>query len=120
VLSWQNIPDAYNEISKPLLGVPFSCKGCIFVRSTQVYTKKKNNKKNEGPWPLPIFSDKPNSAGFVARRSTCANKDADVVKNMRDAGCILICLTNTSELNMWLETRNNLHGMSKNPFNLSR
>ncbi len=64
--------------------------------------------------------DKPNAAGFLKRKSTLANEDAIPVRQMREAGAILICLTNTSELNMWIEARNRLYGTSRNPYNLSR
>ena len=62
----------------------------------------------------------PNASGLVARKEFRAPEDADVVKFMRNAGAILLCTTNTSELCMWMESSNRLYGMTKNPYNLSR
>ena len=39
---------------------------------------------------------------------------------MREAGAILLCVTNTSEGCMWMESSNYLNGTTKNPYNLSR
>lgn len=63
---------------------------------------------------------KSNTTGFVGRKNVRASVDADVVKYMREAGAILICLTNTSELCMWIESSNYLFGTTRNPYNLSR
>ena len=62
----------------------------------------------------------PNASGLVKRKNFRAPEDADVVKNMRMSGAILLCTTNTSELCMWFESSNRLYGMTKNPYNLSR
>lgn len=62
----------------------------------------------------------PNASGLVRRKDFRAPEDAVVVKNMRKAGAILLCTTNTSELCMWMESSNRLYGMTKNPYNLSR
>jgi fatty acid amide hydrolase 2 len=62
----------------------------------------------------------PNTAGLVRRKHVRAAEDAEVVKNMRDAGAILLCLTNLSELCLWMESRNNVYGTTSNAYNLSR
>lgn len=62
----------------------------------------------------------PNTTGLVRRKGYRAPEDSDVVRNMREAGGILLGVTNTSELCFWMETRNNLNGMTRNPYNLSR
>jgi fatty acid amide hydrolase 2 len=90
------IPEKYSELNAPLLGVPFSCKECFWV------------------------SDMPNATGSLFRKDFRAPQDADVVKYMREAGAILTCLTNTSQLCMWFESSNYLYGTTKNPYNLSR
>ena len=96
ILSSPTILEKYSEKSAPLLGVPFSCKECLWVK------------------------DMPNSTGCFARVNFRAPKDADVVRHLREAGAILTCLTNTSEVCMWLESNNYLYGTTKNPYNLSR
>ncbi len=62
----------------------------------------------------------PCATGLVARKDFRAPEDATVVKNMRKSGAILLCVTNTSELCIWIESRNELYGVTKNPYNLSR
>ena len=64
----------YSKENAPLLGVPFSCKESIWVKGM------------------------PNSAGLYARKDEIAKEDNDVVKNVRNAGAILTCVTNTSEV----------------------
>jgi fatty acid amide hydrolase 2 len=74
ILKSETIPEAYSEKNKPLLGVPFSCKECIWVKGM------------------------PNTTGLCNRKDFVAPEDADVVTNLRNAGAILTCLTNTSEV----------------------
>lgn len=62
----------------------------------------------------------PNATGLIYRSDFRAPEDCDIVKNMRKAGAILLCVTNTSELCMWMESRNPLRGITNNPYNLSR
>ena len=40
----------------------------------------------------------PTSTGLISRKDIKSDHDADVVKNLREAGAILTCLTNTSEV----------------------
>ncbi|XP_045477712.1 fatty-acid amide hydrolase 2 [Harmonia axyridis] len=81
---------------KPLLGVPFTTKDGIAVEG-MIY-----------------------SAGLVVRKNTIAEKDAIAVRNLRNAGAIPIALTNVSELCMWWESDNNVHGRSNNPYHTAR
>ena len=62
----------------------------------------------------------PNATGLILRKDFRAPEDADVVANMKKAGGVLLGVTNTSELCMWMESSNNLYGTSRNPYNLSR
>lgn len=39
---------------------------------------------------------------------------------MRNAGAIPFCLTNVSELCMWYESNNTIHGRSCNPYDTNR
>ena len=66
------------------------------------------------------FLDGAMATGVIARRDNKCTTDCDIVTNMRNAGGILLCLTNTSEFCMWLESRNPLYGITNNPYNLSR
>ncbi len=62
----------------------------------------------------------PNSAGVFARKDFRADKDALVVKRVRDAGAIVLGVTNMPEGGLWLETVNRVYGRTNNPWNLDR
>jgi fatty acid amide hydrolase 2 len=96
ILSLDVLPEEYNEQNKPYLGVPFSCKESVFVK------------------------DMPCTSGSFLRKDFLAPEDSNAVKYLREAGAILLCTTNVSEFNMWLESRNLIYGISRNPYNLSR
>ncbi|XP_026290516.1 fatty-acid amide hydrolase 2-A [Frankliniella occidentalis] len=81
---------------KPFLGVPFTTKECL---------------QSEG---LSF------SAGLYKRRAIKGTRDADAVACMKKAGAILLGVTNVSELAMWWESHNYVHGRSRNPYNASR
>ena len=80
----------------PLHGVPCTIKECFAVAGM------------------------PQSAGLVARKSFRATKDASAVRRLKDAGAIIMGLSNTSELCMWMESYNHVYGRSRNPYNLDR
>lgn len=58
----------------------------------------------------------PNSSGLVARKPLRAEQDAVTVARLRNAGAIVIGVTNTSELCMWMETDNRVYGRTNNPY----
>ena len=60
------------------------------------------------------------SAGLYKRRNIKGSTDADAVACMKRAGAILLGVTNVSELAMWWESHNYVHGRSCNPYNTSR
>jgi fatty acid amide hydrolase 2 len=80
----------------PLLGVPFTVKETIAAQGM------------------------PQAAGLVARRDYRAPFDAPTVQRLRDAGAILLGVTNTSELTLWIESDNKLYGRTNNPYDLKR
>lgn len=84
------------EKEKPLLGVPFTTKDCVAVK------------------------DMLHAAGVVSRKYVKASEDAKSIALLRKAGAIPIALTNVSELCMWWESTNNLHGRTKNPYDTNR
>ncbi|ORC89872.1 fatty acid amide hydrolase 2, partial [Trypanosoma theileri] len=75
-----------------LLGVPCTIKECMAVTGC------------------------PNTSGHPQRRHIIATSDSPVVKNFRDAGAIILGVTNTSELCMWYESSNYVYGISCNPY----
>ncbi|KAF5291581.1 hypothetical protein FQR65_LT01894 [Abscondita terminalis] len=82
--------------SKPFLGVPFTTKDCIAVKG-MIHT-----------------------SGLYRRQEIIAEEDADVIARLRNAGAIPIALTNVSELCMWWESFNTLHGRTNNPYDTNR
>lgn len=62
----------------------------------------------------------PNSTGLVARAAFRADEDAVTVTRIRDAGAIVLGVTNTSELCMWMESDNKVWGRSNNPYDPTR
>ncbi|XP_042243398.1 fatty-acid amide hydrolase 2-like [Homarus americanus] len=78
--------------TKPFLGVPFTTKDCFAVKGLH------------------------QTAGLWIRRNMVAEDDADVVRVMREAGAIPLCVTNVSELCMWWESANTVYGRTNNPY----
>ncbi|XP_067010947.2 fatty-acid amide hydrolase 2 isoform X2 [Anabrus simplex] len=81
---------------KPFLGVPFTTKDSTACKGLR------------------------HTLGLVSRRQVLADEDADVVILMKEAGAILIAVTNIPEVNMWIEVRNNVYGQTLNPYNTTR
>ncbi|XP_034712452.1 fatty-acid amide hydrolase 2-B [Etheostoma cragini] len=80
----------------PLLGVPLSVKESFALQGM------------------------PYTSGVVSRRGVVATVDAPPVALLKRAGAIPMGVTNTSELCMWLESHNHLHGITNNPYDLER
>lgn len=80
----------------PFLGVPISTKDCIAVK------------------------DMKHTSGLYARRDNRSKEDADAIALMRAAGAIPFALTNVSELCMWWESSNKVHGRTRNPYDTNR
>lgn len=60
------------------------------------------------------------TAGLWIRREFVPDLDADVVRLMREAGAIPLCVTNVSELCMWWESANTIYGRTCNPYKTCR
>ncbi len=60
------------------------------------------------------------SKGSPGLLKNTADYDASVVKRLKTAGCIILGLTNTSELLLSYETDNLIYGRTSNPYDLSR
>jgi len=84
------------EALPPLLGVPFTAKE--FMKAAGM----------------------PHTAGSVHRVGVVADGDAPVITRMRDAGAILLGLTNVPEGGLWMETYNAVYGRTNNPWDLRR
>ncbi|XP_034654757.1 fatty-acid amide hydrolase 2-A [Drosophila subobscura] len=81
---------------KPFLGVPITTKDCISVKGML------------------------HTAGLYDRREVRGSKDADAMALMRKAGAIPIALTNVSEVCMWWESNNTVHGRTRNAYDTNR
>ncbi len=62
----------------------------------------------------------PNTSGLVARVGLQVSEDAVTVKRLRDAGFIVMGVTNLSELCMWMESNNAVYGRTSNPYDATR
>ena len=80
----------------PLHGVPFTVKEMIGLQGAS-YT-----------------------GGSVLRRHVRASEDATAVARLRAAGAIPFGTTNASEMAMWMESYNLVHGRTCNPYDASR
>jgi fatty acid amide hydrolase 2 len=87
---------APGEALPPLLGVPCTIKEAVAVAGM------------------------PNSTGVVARGEYLAPASAPVAQRLIDAGAIVLGVTNTSEMCMWVESENRLYGRTHNPYNPAR
>ncbi|WKX90616.1 hypothetical protein Q1695_009457 [Nippostrongylus brasiliensis] len=81
---------------RPLYGVPFSCKDSMEVKG-QIVT-----------------------IGMECRKDYRCERTATVIQRMRNAGGILIAITNVPELCSWVESTNVVYGRSNNPYDLRR
>ncbi len=80
----------------PLLGLPYTAKEYIEAQG------------------MPL------SAGIWSRRNVRGERDATIVRRLREAGAILVGITNVPEGGLWLETYNTIHGRTVNPWNARR
>lgn len=62
----------------------------------------------------------PNTSGLWARRDVIASEDGTAVRRLKEAGAILLGVTNISELCMWMESSNKVWGRTNNPYDASR
>ncbi|KAH7955646.1 hypothetical protein HPB52_002289 [Rhipicephalus sanguineus] len=84
------------ERTKPLLGVPFITKNSVMVKGLVV------------------------DVGLPAWRGDRAERDAEAVRLLREAGAIPVATTNTPELCLWTESFNKLYGRTLNPHDTRR
>ncbi len=85
-----------DEPLPPLLGVPCTIKESIAVAGM------------------------PNCAGLASRRDLRAQRSAPVARRLLDAGAVLLGVTNTSELCMWIESHNHVYGRTRNAYDHRR
>jgi len=62
----------------------------------------------------------PNTSGLVTRIGQLAQQDAITVQRLKEAGAIIMGVTNVSELCLWMESNNRVYGRSRNPYDPSR
>ena len=66
------------------------------------------------------LSGLPSPCGLLALKDRIAPLDAEIVKRLREAGAIVVGVTSVPELLMWWETSNNVHGITRNPYDSRR
>ena len=62
----------------------------------------------------------PNTAGLVARRGQTASEHATTVARLVEAGAIVLGVSNTSELTLWIESTNRVWGRTHNAYDPRR
>lgn len=62
----------------------------------------------------------PQTGGILRHQERRANADATLVQRLREAGAIVLGVTNGPEGGIWLETDNRIFGRTRNPWNLRR
>ncbi|CAK5084063.1 unnamed protein product [Meloidogyne enterolobii] len=83
--------------TKPLFGVPFTVKDNTFCKDFVC------------------------TAGVPARKQNePCEEDAEAVKRVKDAGAILLAITNVPELALWWESSNKIYGRTNNPYDVRR
>ncbi len=60
------------------------------------------------------------TGGLVHRKDHVATDDATIIQQLKKAGAIILCKTNTPALCFCQETDNKLYGRTNNPWNLKR
>ena len=60
------------------------------------------------------------SCGHLPSQGEIAQKDADCVKLLKEAGAIVIATTSVPQLSLWWETHNPVRGTSCNPYDFRR
>eukprot|EP00475_Leptophrys_vorax_P009400 TRINITY_DN16245_c0_g1_i1.p1 TRINITY_DN16245_c0_g1~~TRINITY_DN16245_c0_g1_i1.p1 ORF type:complete len:457 (+),score=111.81 TRINITY_DN16245_c0_g1_i1:111-1481(+) len=94
-MSQSDTPEAILKLPA-FFGVPFTCKECFEVKG------------------MPL------STGLISRRHVIATRNSPVIQRAMDSGMILLGVTNTSELCLWMESHNELYGRTSNPYDLDR
>ncbi len=87
---------ARNAVPGPLQGLPVTIKASIAVEGHRC------------------------EVGSVLRRGEVARCDAEAVRLLRQAGAVILGITNCTEFLMAYETENELHGRTLNPWDLER
>ncbi|KIH60678.1 Amidase [Ancylostoma duodenale] len=82
--------------SKPLLGIPFTVKDAIEVEGMVI------------------------TCGIFSQRHNVASRTAEAVTRLKQAGGILLAITNVSEACLWTETSNGIYGRTNNPYDVRR
>ncbi|CAH1400816.1 unnamed protein product [Nezara viridula] len=82
--------------NKPLLGVPLTVKETIAVKGMS------------------------NNAARSRVKERKAERDAQVIESLREAGAIPLLVSNTPELCLYIETSNPRYGTTNNPYDLRR
>lgn len=84
------------KFDTPLLGLPLTVKESIQVKGMI------------------------NQSGRFYKKKRIAVEDAPVVRNARQHGAVILCVTNTPELCLCWETYNKVFGTTRNPYDVKR
>lgn len=110
------------------VSVPRSRTAKVTQRLSSWLSSSFERQKATANWCLPMVSchscillaGMPFTSGLRSRSEVVASVDAPPLTLLKKAGAIPLVTTNTSELCMWFESHNHLHGVTKNPYDLER
>ena len=106
------------SISKrPLLGVPLTVKEAFGVRGMSHTCGITRRAGTRFVLHLFLTSDFRGNFGETVFR---AKDDAEAVRILREAGAIPLVVSNVPECCLWMETFNNVHGRTNNPYDTRR
>lgn len=91
----ERLADSRNDLP-PLFGIPITVKEFVEVEGM------------------------PNTGGLMVRKGRIAGEDSPLVTRLRDAGAIVLGVTNAPEVGLWTETVNRIYGRTSNPHDLGR
>lgn len=108
----------------PFLGVPYTTKECFNTKGNAYYVRLPPSANCRKFLKLHKFIlvglGLHRCAGLVASKDFIAEEDAPAIQLMKNAGAILLGVTNTSELCMWWESQNKVYGRTCNPYKTTR
>ena len=90
------VADSHSDDLPPLFGVPVTVKEAI------------------------ACAGMPNTSGLWSRRDRRGRRDASAVRRLKEAGAIVLGVTNVSELCMWMESSNKVWGRTNNAHDPTR
>ena len=109
------------RLTTPFLGVPITTKNALAVKGESTFQLEAQTGWLNGLlFPVLYSTGLGNESGLCLKRGMKAAEDSHAISVMRASGAIIIAVTNTPEMCLWIESDNNLFGRTSNPYNTQR